>query len=635
MLKHCCVWSCGLLALIVCSLSNAALHNDILNLAADEEIRVHPSEVRYWVEPEDADISQPQQLPDTGWRALEKTSINVGKSSTPVWFRFEVENKSGHRIQRQLEVRWINLAILDLFVLDETGGTIAMVESGLNTPKSDRSNSNTSWLFTLSLEPGQRQQIYLRAGSRFNIFLPMYIWEQEALDQHQLERYVWYGLAFGVLAAMMLYNLSLYIFTRDNSYLFYTFYAFSVMMYEAGLTGVGDHLIWGNSQWLRLYGFALSIYLSFFAAALYIRNFLELKQYGGWMLHFNTFFVVYWLVSAMVLLLGNDYLVRVNELAALVSCIVALATSISLWVKGNVSARYFTIAWGGLIALTFMAVLMMEGVLAYSMLTENGQLIGFVVEMLLLSFALAERINRERLHREVVQAQALDLQVLMNKEREEKLQAQHAMLQMQVRTNEELENRVNERTQELERTMTNLEIANRELAKLSVTDPLTKVHNRRYFDETLTREIERAIRTQQPLSLLLVDIDHFKHFNDQYGHLVGDDCLRLVANTLKEVACRSTDLVARFGGEEFAIVLPDTDETEAYSVAERVREKIHALNFIYKGERIPISASLGVVGKVLAMGTDAPHLIEAADKALYEAKHRGRNCSVEASSLAG
>lgn len=634
MLKHWGVWCFGLLALLVCSLSNAAPRTDILNLANSDHIRVQPSEVRYWVEPEDADISQPQQLPDRGWEALEKTSINVGKSSTPVWFRFEVENKSEHAIQRQLEVRWINLAILDLFVLDESGSTIAMIESGLRTPKSELSETNTSWVFTLSLEPGQRQQIYLRAGSRFNIFLPMYIWEQEAMDQHQLERYVWYGLAFGVLAAMMLYNLSLYIFTRDNSYLYYTFYAFSVMMYEAGLTGVGDHLIWGGNQWLRMYGFALSIYLSFFAAALFIRNFLELKQCGGWMLHFNTFFVFYWCCSAIVLLIGNDYLVRINELAALVSCVVALATSIGLWIKGNVSARYFTIAWGGLITLTFMAVLMMEGVLAYSMITENGQLIGFVVEMILLSFALAERINRERKHRELAQAQSLDLQVLMIKEREQKLRAQDAMLAMQAQANEELEIRVAERTQELERTMTNLEIANRELAKLSVTDPLTKVHNRRYFDETLTREIERSTRTSQPLSLLLVDIDHFKQFNDEYGHLVGDDCLRLVASTLKEVACRSTDLVARYGGEEFAIVLPDTAESEAYAVAERIRERISTLNFIFKGERIPISASLGLVGKVMSAGANAHDLVEAADKALYEAKSRGRNCSVEASSLA-
>ena len=633
MLKHWGAWCCGLL-LLACSMVNAGPGLDVLDLSAADQIRVQPADVRYWVEPDDADISMPNQLPQVDWLALKKSAINVGKSTTPVWFRFKVENNSAETIQRQLEVRWINLGMVDLFVLDSDDRIIQKVESGLSVPR-EASQSNTSWLFYLSLEPGEQQQIYLRASSRFNIFLPMYVWEQDALDQHQLKRYVWYGLAFGVLIAMMLYNLSLYIFTRDNSYLYYVFYAFSIMMYEAGLTGVGDHLVWGQSQWLRLHGFALSIFVSFFAAALFIRNFLELKHHGGWMLHWNTFFIGFWLFAAIVLLAGSDAMVYINELAALVSCVVALATSVGLWIKGNVSARYFTIAWGGLITLTVIAVLMMEGALPYSMITENGQLIGFVAEMLLLSFALAERINRERLQREYAQKQSLDLQVLMIKEREEKLQAQGAMLQLQKQTNEALEGRVAERTQELERTMTNLEIANRELAKLSVTDPLTKVHNRRYFDETLVREIERSTRTGQPLSLLLVDIDHFKQFNDRYGHLVGDDCLRLVAATLKEVASRSTDLVARYGGEEFAIVLPDTAEVEAYSVAERVRKKINALNFIYKGEKIPISASLGVVGRVMVAGADAHGLIASADKALYEAKNRGRNCSVEASSLAG
>ena len=229
---------------------------------------------------------------------------------------------------------------------------------------------------------------------------------------------------------------------------------------------MGDHLFWGHNQWFRVNGFALSIYVSFFAAALFMRNFLQLKRWGGWVLHLNTFFVVYWLFSAFVLLFGTDFMVTINELFALLSCIAALATSIWLWIKGNVSARYFTIAWGGLIALTIAAVLMMEGVLPYSMLTENGQLIGFVLEMLLLSLALAERINRERAERELAQSKALNMQMLMNSEREEKLKAQEAMLLMQQETNEALEARVAQRTQELERTMTNLEIANRELAKL-------------------------------------------------------------------------------------------------------------------------------------------------------------------------
>lgn len=624
----------GMFVLLSVGTAYGATQAETVEIATEGQVRLLSEHVRYWQQPEGVEIESLDQLMDVDWLTMQKASINAGKSKTPVWFYFDIENTNTELVTRLLEIRWINLSVVDFYAIDLESGETSKMEAGLLHERSLGDNSNTSWIFPVHLESGQKKRVYLRVVSRFNLFLPMFVWQVDALDKQQWQRYVWYGLAFGVLGAMLLYNMSLFGFTRDSSYFYYSLYAGSVIMYEAGLTGVGDHLIWGHSQWFRMNGFALSIYVSFFAAALFMRNFLQLKTYGGWVLHLNTFFVGYWLLSAITLLLGKDYLIVVNEIFALISCVVALATSIALWNKGNVSARYFTIAWGGLIALTFVAVLMMEGFLPYVSITENGQLIGFVVEMLLLSFALAERINRERKEREMAQVKALDLQKLISTEREEKLMAQEAMLQMQKETNSQLEARVALRTQELERTMTNLEIANRELAKLSVTDPLTKVHNRRYFDETLAREQERSVRTGQALSLILVDIDHFKQFNDSYGHLVGDDCLRLVASAIGEAASRGSDLVARYGGEEFAIVLPDTTQQEAYQVAERIRDRINHLKFIYKGKRIPISASLGVAGWVMVAGDEQHELIEAADKALYEAKTNGRNCCV-LSNLAG
>lgn len=634
MFKYFPVWFVCVGLCLLSGVGLAAPAPDPVMLSAVETLQLESRQVMYWVEQETVAIDSLDQLQDKHWSNIEKSSINVGKSTTPVWFRFDVNNTTEQSLQRLLEIRWINLKLVDFYIVDESTGASTKIESGLWRPRTATDISKTSWVFPFHMEPGQSQRIYLRVSSRYNLFLPLFIWEPDALVQRQWQRYVWYGLAFGVLGAMLLYNLSLYLFTRDNSYFYYSLYAISVIAYEAGLTGVGDYLVWGHSQWLRMNGFALSIYVSFFAAALFIRNFLQLKTHGGWVLHLNTLFVAIWALSAVMLLFGNDGMVAINELFALLSCIAALATSIYLWVKGDVSARYFTLAWGGLIALTFAAVLMMEGLLPYDPITENGQLIGFVAEMLLLSLALAERINRERKEREKAQDKALEMQTLMNQEREEKLQAQEAMLLMQQETNQELEARVAQRTQDLERTMTNLEIANRELAKLSVTDPLTKVHNRRYFDEMLAREMERSTRTGQAVSLVLVDIDHFKQFNDRYGHLVGDDCLRLVASALTEVASRSTDLVARYGGEEFAVVLPDTSEQDAFPVAERIRTKINDLKFIYKGQQIPITVSLGIAGRVMTSGELPSVLIDAADKALYEAKHAGRNRSVLAS-LAG
>jgi diguanylate cyclase len=178
-----------------------------------------------------------------------------------------------------------------------------------------------------------------------------------------------------------------------------------------------------------------------------------------------------------------------------------------------------------------------------------------------------------------------------------------------------------------------LETVNRELAYLSVMDGLTKVNNRRYFDEALTKEILRAERSRHAIALILVDIDHFKRFNDSYGHLVGDDCLRAVAGTLRDFSLRSSDVLARYGGEEFAIILPDTNEADAYIIAEKIRIAIANIEFIHDGERVPVTVSMGVAGMVPTPGFMPNQLIETADSALYRAKDQGRNCSVAAAML--
>lgn len=188
-----------------------------------------------------------------------------------------------------------------------------------------------------------------------------------------------------------------------------------------------------------------------------------------------------------------------------------------------------------------------------------------------------------------------------------------------------LERKVDERTQQLA-------LANERLEQLSVTDPLTGLANRRRLEETLQAEWQRAQRMRTPLSLAMVDIDHFKQYNDRYGHREGDRCLQRVATQLGRNV-RDTDLVARFGGEEFAIVMPDTDPGAAHEVAERVRLAISDLAEPLTTDQV-VTASVGVatLHDVARYGTDqlaerqgTDQLVERADSALYEAKRAGRN----------
>ncbi|MEM7540477.1 MAG: GGDEF domain-containing protein [Pseudomonadota bacterium] len=166
----------------------------------------------------------------------------------------------------------------------------------------------------------------------------------------------------------------------------------------------------------------------------------------------------------------------------------------------------------------------------------------------------------------------------------------------------------------------------KELEKLSSLDGLTGIANRRRFDYTLEREWNRAARAQQPLALILVDIDHFKEYNDRYGHPGGDACLRQLATLLENSLRRGGDLAARYGGEEFAILLPDTNSGSAALVAEQIREKLENLGITH--DRTPrgvLTASFGVSAMTPEASQSFDALLGDADRSLYRAKEMGRN----------
>ncbi|WP_317930086.1 sensor domain-containing diguanylate cyclase [Halioxenophilus sp. WMMB6] len=168
---------------------------------------------------------------------------------------------------------------------------------------------------------------------------------------------------------------------------------------------------------------------------------------------------------------------------------------------------------------------------------------------------------------------------------------------------------------------------NKQLESLSFHDALTGVANRRLYDQSMEAEWARAQRNQLPVSLIIIDVDHFKQYNDVYGHVAGDQCLIKVAETLKGITRRSSDLLARYGGEEFVLMLPDSDRKSALVLAEKCRHAIEALQIPHAG-----SASAGVVTISAGVSSQVPSellsptkLFDTADKMLYLAKSNGRN----------
>jgi diguanylate cyclase (GGDEF)-like protein len=177
--------------------------------------------------------------------------------------------------------------------------------------------------------------------------------------------------------------------------------------------------------------------------------------------------------------------------------------------------------------------------------------------------------------------------------------------------------------EELAASKHELEQANDRLSSLAATDALTDLPNRRRFDHALLIEWRRARRTAKPLSLLMIDIDQFKHINDLIGHAAGDDCLRVIAQTIKKHMRRAGDLAARFGGDEFAAILPETDESDAFVIADNIRRAVEMIETEHR-----TTVSIGVTTAHPNATTMPEEALAIADQAVYEAKQGGRNSCV-------
>ncbi len=199
------------------------------------------------------------------------------------------------------------------------------------------------------------------------------------------------------------------------------------------------------------------------------------------------------------------------------------------------------------------------------------------------------------------------------------------LLEEQQESQDLLEERVQERTLELHITLQELEEANHELEQKNTLDELTGLFNRRFYDQKILAEYRRSKRNLTPLSLIIIDIDYFKAVNDNYGHLAGDYCLIWLSNHLKKSLKRGSDMAFRYGGEEFCIILPDTDEKGAVVFAEALRAAIEYQPCNHENIDIPLTISSGIFTYIQQKDIQPEQMFTKADKALYEAKHNGRN----------
>jgi len=561
---------------------------------------------------------------DRQWQILTKP--NLGKQREGAWLRFTLHNHGDDAERWYLLLKWPVLdrvAVRLHYPQSERWGTAMLAGDALAL--SVRPLADHHFVYPLELPPGEPVVVYMHVQAREILALPLELIDEKQLIEGKLRDVTLVSLFFGGILVIVLYNCSLLIFTRDRSYFLYVLYLLSAVFYVLTITGFGQLYLWPEIPELSARFYGLSAALCFFTPMLFALRFLGIRRYGGWVWAVSITLTCYWgLVTLTILLAPLLARYLFMEHVALLHCVLTMAVTLNLWARGNPSARLFSIAWSTLLAFTVINLLALNGTLPLNAWTLNGQLIGMFTEFVLLSMALAERINLERNRRIAAQQLALQASESLAEERALHLQAKQAALDFQLHTNELLEARVFERTRALEEVRQGLEAANAELMRLSTTDALTQLANRRRFDRLLDEEIRRARRSGSPLSVLLADIDHFKRVNDSYGHPFGDECLRQVAAVLAAHCQRAGDVAARYGGEEFVVLLPGLDAEQAFALAESIRCTIANLQLQHGDQPVALTISLGVATLTPALVAPA-ELLAAADSALYQAKNGGRN----------
>ncbi|WP_187775586.1 sensor domain-containing diguanylate cyclase [Luteimonas suaedae] len=514
------------------------------------------------------------------------------------WFHAPLVNRNTEE-RRWLLVQEYPLSDrVDLY-LRHADGRVLHQASGDHLPFGERSVRYRHPNFLLDLPPGERVELVVRVESQSSMQVPLELYTPGAFIELSRDAQLAIGLYYGILVALFFYNLVLWLSLRDASYFWYLFHisAFGLVLFT--LNGLGFEYLWPNSPWLADRMVPLSICLALVAMQQFARTFLELPQ--RWprgnlvSLAVIVFFVLFGIASIW---LPYRVSTPVASRAVLVGLIWIVVATVYVLRQGYAPARLLLLAWAMFLLGTAVFTLLAFGVLPKNFATEYGVQIGSALEMLLLSIALGYRYAALRNENERI--------------------VNEARLQ--------LERKVAQRTQEVRSTLMRLEEAHTRLRDSSRRDGLTGLYNRTWFHEAFERMLDEAREGRHPLSLLMIDLDHFKTINDRHGHLVGDECLRWAAHRIGKILRPHEALLARFGGEEFVVALPMHDLPAAVAVAEEIRQALVQAACEAQGHTIRISASIGVHTVHAEALDDIDDALEVADRALYAAKANGRDC---------
>ena len=596
-----CYWLGALLAL-VCGWARAQAPLELDAATAHASLTPHLSYYH--------DATGREDLADVAGRPGRFVPLPGGKDafgfqSGAFWFHARLVNRNG------IEPRWLlvqQYALsdrIDVYTRYPDGHT-AHYAGGDSLPFSARSIRYRDPNFWLTLPPDQPIDLYVRVQSQSSMQVPLSLYTPAAFTEVSRDAQFGIGIYYGILLALFVYNLVLWLTLRDSSYFWYLFHiaAFGLVLFT--LNGLGFEYLWPNSTWLADKSVPLSICLAQVGMQQFARTFLGLRErwrFGDRVgLGMIAFFVVLGIAATQ---LPYRVSTPIASAAVFISIAWIAVEGVVVLFRGYKPARLFLLAWSMFLLGTGMFAAIAFGLLPKTFLTTYGVQIGSALEMLLLSVALGYRYASLRNENERIVREA----------------------------KQQLEHKVELRTSELRNALGQLGDAHARLRETSQRDGLTGLYTRTHFREAFEPLLVHARDTSRPMSLLMIDLDHFKQINDRFGHLTGDECLRWAARTVGQALRPHDALLARFGGEEFIVALPGLDLEAAAAVAEDLRLHLRDEPCTAHGEQVPVTASIGVhqVDPQRKRGVDAE--LQQADEALYRAKADGRDCVRLSSSL--
>ena len=506
--------------------------------------------------------------PGRPWQPNHYQGIHVGHTASAWWFRFRLDSRGAENLY--LEFNKPGLSKIDLYIPvgRPDRPEYLLKKTGDLRPPDSRDLFFRSYLIKLPPEFLSGEYFYIRIQSIVSINTRVTAWSPKALSRQMLFDSTGFGLVYGVLVCMSLYNLTIFFFLRDRTYLIYVLYMTTMLANLMFIYGQMPLFLPLTPETLQTFRWIV-LGFSWFWAVLFSLLFLDIKTNAP--RFYNPARALLVLAVFMIVsgALGYGRLVNIisNAISPLAS-LMGFAIAIACIRGGFTPARYYLAAWLlpaiGLVLYSLGGVLVERGPM-----TVYPFLIGIALEAILLTLALADRIR------------------IMSEEKEA------------------------------------LQKREKKLLDLSIKDSLTGLYNRRFLQEKLEDDINGARLNGAPLSLLMLDVDHFKDYNDNHGHQAGDRVLIELAGAMTQNA-RQEDTAHRYGGEEFMLLLPGASLKDAAAAAERIRRDFASRKFTPSpGLSVSVTVSIGAAQ---CKDADTPQsLINRADQALYQAKSYGRN----------